>query len=75
MRRVLFLGRQRTRNAAPGILDRHVDGQPVDILQTVFHVPDLLGDRGGEAGHGDSSQLRLSNVAVAKNLHNSLKPA
>jgi hypothetical protein len=42
---------QRPRDAAPGVLDRAVDGRAVGLLEAVLHVPDLFGDRGGETGH------------------------
>jgi hypothetical protein len=45
---------QRAGDPPPGVLDRAVDGRAVRLLEAVLHVPDLLGDGGGEAGHGDS---------------------
>jgi len=55
--RVRFGFRQGAGDAPPGVFDRAVQRHTVDVLQTVLHVPDLLGDGGGESGHGDNLGL------------------
>ncbi len=49
--RIVLDPRQIARNTAPRILDRFVDCRAVGLFETVFHIPDGLGDRGGESGH------------------------
>ena len=56
-RRVLFDRGERAGDAAPAILDGRIDGGAVRLFQAVFHVPDLLGDRGGETGHRFSNSI------------------
>ena len=38
-----------------------VDGRAIGLFEAVFHIPDLLGNRGGETGHGESSDERRKN--------------
>ncbi|MPL67195.1 hypothetical protein SDC9_12885 [bioreactor metagenome] len=39
------------RHTPPAVLDGDVDRRAIGLFQTVFHVPDLFGDIGGESGH------------------------
>ena len=50
--RVRFGFRQRAGDAPPGVFHRAVQRRAVDVFQAVLHIPDLLGDGGGESGHG-----------------------
>jgi hypothetical protein len=43
--------RQGAGDAPPGIFDGGVDRCAIGGLEAIFHVPDLLGDGGGKAGH------------------------
>ena len=51
MLRIIFYHRQRARDAAPAILNGAIDRRAIGGFQTVFHVPDLFGNRGGKAAH------------------------
>ena len=48
---ILFDAGQIAGDAAPAVLDRLVDRGAVRLFETVFHVPYLLGDGGGETAH------------------------
>ena len=49
---------QSARDAPPGIFDRQILCRAIRRLETVFHIPDLFGDRGGKTCHaGDSYWL------------------
>ena len=49
---VLFHLGQRPRDPPPRILDRPVDRRAIRRLEPILHIPDLLGDGGGESRHG-----------------------
>ena len=55
--RLRFDLREVARDAAPCVLYRDVLGGAIGPFKTVFHIPDLFGDRGGKAGHGETPEV------------------